>query len=212
MSSLDTAQVVTRVGPALSADGSLTTPRATKESAFVIQNLHGQYYEQAARGNLYMARAIVTAPVIFTTAAGTGGPLLWNPPGSGINASILAVSWGTSVVTTVAAVLGLTGGTGQTAAPTSTTAIDSITNCLIGGGSPACSTFRVGTTVAAGTFLMPFGDLHTGALTVDNNGVHWVDIGGLMIVPPGAWCSISASATATTTVGNFGMVWEEVRQ
>ncbi len=59
-------------------------------------------------------------------------------------------------------------------------------------------------------FLLPFGHLHTGALTVDTTGVAFVDIGGALIVPPGAWCSIAASATASTTVGTFGMIYEEV--
>jgi len=210
MSSLDTAQVVTKVGPSYSADGSLVTPRATKEGAFVVQDLHGRYYEQAARGKLYMSRAIVTAPVIFTTAAGTGGPLLWNPPSSGINAAIIAVGFGVSVVTTVAAALGLTGAAGQTSAPGTTTAIDSVANMLVGGGSPACTTYRVGTPTNAGTFLMPLADVHTGALTVDTGGVHWAEVGGALVVPPGSWCSISSSATATTLVAQLGLIWEEI--
>jgi hypothetical protein len=64
--------------------------------------LHGRFYEQASRGNIYTAHAIVTA-VIYTTAAGTGGPLLWNGSTTAL-ASILAVGWGISTVTTVAAV------------------------------------------------------------------------------------------------------------
>jgi hypothetical protein len=31
-----------------------------------------------------------------------------------------------------------------------------------------------------------------------------------MVVLPGGWCSIAASATASTTVGTFGMIYEEV--
>jgi hypothetical protein len=176
----------------------------------VFTELHGRYYEQAARGKLFMAQAIVTAPVIYTTAAGTGGPLLWNPPTSGVNAVILAVSFGISVVTTVAAALGLTGNTGQTAAPSSTTAIDGRTSGLIGAGNSACTPYRVGTVTNAGNFLIPFASLHTGALTTETGVVGFVDVGGALIVPPGSWASIAASATASTTVGTFGMMWEEV--
>ena len=159
---------------------------------------------------LFMAQAIVTAPVIYTTAAGTGGPLLWNPPTCEVNAVILGVSFGITVVTTVAAALGLTGNSGQTVAPCSTTAIDGRANLKIGGAAGACTPYRVGTVAVAGAFLLPFGHVHTGALTVDTTGVAFVDIGGALIVPPGAWCSIAASATASTTVGTFGMVYEEV--
>ena len=115
-----------------------------------------------------MAQAIVTAPVIYTTAAGTGGPLLWNPPTSEVNAVILGVSFGITVVTTVAAALGLTGNSGQTVAPSSTTAIDGRANLKIGGAAGACTPYRVGTVAVAGAFLLPFAHLHTGALTVDN--------------------------------------------
>jgi hypothetical protein len=57
---------------------------------------------------------------------------------------------------------------------------------------------------------MPFADLHTGALTVDTSNVRFVDLGGVIIVPPGAWASVAASATATTTVAQIGLIWEEV--
>lgn len=200
-----------RVGPQTYADGvdPGVGSRYGRQGQQIINDLHGRFYEQSSRGNLYTAHAIVTAPVIYTTAAGTGGPLLWNGSTTAV-ASILAVGWGISTVTTVAAVLGLTGNTGQTAAPSATTAIDSVKNCYLGGGSPACTAYRVGTVSSAGNFFHPLGHLHTGALTVDTDGMHWVDIGGLFTIPQGGWISLAASATASTTVGNFGIIWEEV--
>lgn len=183
--------------------------RMGRNGEMVTGNLHGRYYEQASRGKVFTAHAIITAPVIYTTAAGTGGPLLWNNSVTH-RAAILAVGWGISVVTTVAATLGLTGNSGQSAAIGSTTAIDSVKNCLIGGGNSAMSQYRVGTPAAAGNFFHPLGSLHTGALTVDTNGMTWMDIGGLFVLPPQSWISFAASATASTTVGNFGMIWEEI--
>jgi hypothetical protein len=137
----------------------------------IFSELHGRYYEQAVRGKLFMAQAIVTAPVIYTTAAGTGGPLLWNPPTSGVNAVILAVSMGITVVTTVAAALGLTGNTGQSSRrrprPRSTAAA----TCFSVPRTSACTPYRIGTVTTAGAFLLPFASLHTGALTVDTGVV-----------------------------------------
>lgn len=175
----------------------------------IISQLHGSYYEQSVRGNLYMAQAIVTAPVIYTTAAGTGGPLLWNNSTT-VKASIIAVGWGVSTVSTVGAAIGLTGGTGQTAAIGSTTAIDSVKNCYLGGSLPACTTYRVGTPASAGSFFLPFGALHTGALTVDTTGFQWFDVSGLITVPQYGWVSLAASATASTTVMSVSMIWEEI--
>jgi hypothetical protein len=125
-----------RPGPAFVCDGN--------QGQQIVNDLHGRYYEQTLRGNLFTAHAIVTAPVIYTTAAGTGGPLLWNGS-STVRAAILAVGWGISTVTTVAAVIGLTGNNGQTAAPGSTTAVDSVKNCYMGAAAPACTAYRVGT-------------------------------------------------------------------
>src|SRR3954468_12104711 len=101
------------------ADGATPSgPRIAKTGEQVVSELQGRYHEQAARGNIFMAQAIVTAPVIYSTAAGTGGPLLWNGT-STVKASILAVGWGVSTVSTVGAAIGLTGGGGQTSAPSS---------------------------------------------------------------------------------------------
>lgn len=183
--------------------------RMGRQGDMISSQLHGRYYEQASRGRLFTAHAIVTAPVIYTTAAGTGGPLLWN--GSSTHKlAILAVGWGISTVSTVAAILGLTGGTGQTSAPSSTTAVDSVKNCLLGGAAPAASAYRVGTVSAAGNFFHPLGDLQTGALTTRPGSMNWTDIGGMFVVPQYGWISLAASATASTTVGNFGIVWEEI--
>lgn len=206
------ADLVTgQVGPQAYVDNVIPGAglRMGRAGDLIISELHGRFFEQSSRGNLYMAQAIVTAPVIYSTAAGTGGPLLWNGS-STVKASILAIGWGVSTVSTVGAAIGLTGNSGQTSAPASTTAIDGVKNCLIGGGAPACTAYRIGTPTSAGGFLMPFGDLNTGALTTTPGGFHWVEIGGLFTVPQYGWVSVAASATASTTVMTVGLIWEEI--
>jgi hypothetical protein len=198
------------IGPQIAADGAIIGTRAGRLGDTIVSELNGRYYEQAARGRLFLATAIVTAPVIFSTAAGTGGPLIWNPANSGVNVSVLAITCGLTVVTTVAAALGLTGNTGQTSAPTATTAIDSRQACLIGGQASVSTPYRVGTPTNAGGFFFPLLDLHTGALTVDNLGMGWIDVGGAIVCPPGAWVSVAASATATTTVAQLGALYAEI--
>ena len=186
---------------------------STAPSRFV-SSVHGSYYEACLRGNLFVAQAIVTAPVIYTTAAGTGGPLIWNgsgrTPGATVNVNVLAIGWGVTTVTTVAAALGWTGGTEQTAAPTTTTAIDGGRNLFLGGAASRATAYRIGTVTNAGNFLMPFGDLHTGALTTTAGRMQWVNVDGLCMIPPDCWGSVSVSATATTTVMQIAVVWEEI--
>jgi hypothetical protein len=167
------------------------------------------YYALARDGLVQSAYAIVTAPVIYSTAAGTGGPLLWNSS-TNKNAVLLYVTCPVSVVTTVAAALGITGAAGQTAAPGSTTAIDASGNLKVGGPASAMNVYRVGTPTNAGTFFLPLAYLHTGALTVDTQGNAMIPLEGSVVVPPNSWVSWAASATATTTVARLGMVWAEL--
>lgn len=209
MSLLDSASMLGVAGPSAVADGVTNSLRLGNKRELVTTLAHGKYAEASMRGNVFMAHAIVTAPVIYTTAAGTGGPLLWN--GSTTKkASILGVGVGVTTVTTVAAALGFTGNNGQAAAPGSTTAIDSRANLLIGGPASAVTPYRVGTPAQAGNFFLPLGALHTGALTVDNFNFAWFDIDGLITVPPNTWTSLAASATASTTVASLAIVWEEI--
>lgn len=169
-------------------------------------------YEYSRQGKLFCARAVITAPVIYSTAAATGGPLLWNNSGATrnqVNAVLLGVTCSITTVSTVAAALGITGNSGQTSAPSSTTAIDTSANLKIGGPSPQCNVYRIGTPSSAGNFFLPLAGLGTGALTVDNMELGFIPLYGMVVVPPGSWASVSASATATTTVAQIGLVWAE---
>lgn len=168
-------------------------------------------YSTLVKSNLvFSAYATVTAPVAFTTAAAIGGPLLWNRPNSGIEAHILGVSFSSSVVTTVAGGLGFTGAAGQTAAPTSTTAIDASGSTYLGGAASQVSAFRLGTVTVAGAIFMPFAQFHTGALTVDNTAQTWIDINGAIVLPQGCWASVAGSAALTTLQVAVNVIWAEL--
>jgi len=191
--------------------GVTTQPlRQGRLADVIVSELNGRYYEQCRAGRLFIAQAIVTAPVVYTTAAGTGGPLIWNGSTT-VNIVPLAVSFAlTTAATTAAFGLGLTGNTGQPSAPTTTTAIDGVRNLFLGGAAPNASAFRVGTVVNAGNFLLPFVGIHLGATSVDTTLPGFVDLGGSMIVPPGSWCSVAATVTATAAVLTIGLIWAEV--
>lgn len=190
--------------------GSIVPSVADQQSAMLVSEFNAPYYQLSYQKKLFQAHAIVTAPVLYTTAAGTGGPLIWNGS-QNVNVVLLAVTVGISVVTTVAASLGITGAAGQTSAPSSTTAIDSNRSLFIGSGvSPVSTAYRIGTPTNAGNFFIPFADLHTGALTVDNLGMGFIDLKGAIVIPPYSWASIAASATATTTVAQMSLIYAEL--
>lgn len=171
------------------------------------------FYDLCNQGRVFAAYGIVTAPVIYTTAAGTGGPLLWNDTAGSteVNAVILAVSAGFTVASGAASVLGLTGNSGQTTAPTSTTAIDAVQCMKVGANTgPTCNVYRVGTPSSAGNFFLPTHTLDTGAITTVGVLPGWVNIAGGVIVPPNSWVSLAAALTATTAVVRAGLLWAEI--
>jgi hypothetical protein len=171
-------------------------------------NAGSSYFEYAYRSEVFAAYATITAPVIYSTAAGTGGPLLWNGTANR-NAIILGITCALSVVSTVAAALGITGNSGQTAAPTATTAIGSVACLRVGGQLPFCQTYSIGTPTNAGNFFLPLLGLGTGALTVSDQTLGFINLEGMIVVPPNSWVSLAASATATTTVAYTGLIWAE---
>lgn len=172
------------------------------------------YYDLARQGRVFAAfAAAVTGTVIYSTAAGTGGPLLWNGSASAptpVNAVILAASAAITTASAADFALGLTGNSGQSSAPSSTTAITTVQNLLIGGVAPACTAYKVGTPSSAGDFFLPLINITTAALTTIPIVDDYVDLAGAVVVPPGAWVSLAGSATGTTSVLQCGLVWAEI--
>ena len=167
------------------------------------------YYDLCRQGRVFSAFASVTSPVVYSTAAGTGGPLLWNNTGATnrVLAVILAVSAGWTTAPGATGVLGVTGNSGQTAAPTTTTAITASANMYLGLGAPTCNLYNIGTVANAGNFFMPTHSMSTAATPSDPT---WQAIDGALIVPPGSWCAAAGAATLTTMVGKIGLLWAEI--
>ena len=177
--------------------------------------LKGIYdFVAGGRANVFAAQAIVTAPVIWSTAAATGGPLLYNGSNAngakGVTAYLLALSCGITTSSAVAGCLGITGG--PTTAPASTTAIDSVMNLrfVTGTTTPLCSVYRLGTVSAHGVGFLQVFDVDTGTQTVDTLVGGFQHLGGMVEVGVGNFAAVAGSATLTTGVFNIGLVWAEV--
>lgn len=169
------------------------------------------YYDYARKGQLFVAYATVTAPVIWSTATGTGGPLIWNNSSTKdrqVNVVLIAMGVGITVASAAASALGITGGT--TTAPSATTAIDASANTYMGGPAPRANLYRIGTVSAAGTFFVPTYTLDTAALTAIPTTETWIDLHGAFVAPPGGFLAVAASATATTAQVAISLVFAEV--
>lgn len=201
-------RIVTQSG--MSAAAGQSSNVLDRASGLLVSQGLPKYFELVRNGYVMQAHAIVTAPVIYTTNTGTGGPVLHNRTANK-TAWLLKVGLGVSTVSTVGAALGITGRPDQgDTVMTATSAIDSQRNLYLGGSASAMSLYKIATPAVAGDFFLPFGDVHTGALTTDNLGMCWIDMEGLIAVPPGAWISLAASATASTTVMSASFVWAEL--
>jgi hypothetical protein len=148
---------------------------------------------------------------LWSTAAGTGGPLLYNGSATGhggVTAYLMSVSFGLSIASAAAVAIGLTGG--PTTAPTSTTAITSRANLWLGGQASLCTPYNVGTVSAAGTFFLPFGQVGTAALTNEISDDNFIHLGGAIVVPPGYFIAVACDAIMTTGVIDVGLTWIEM--
>lgn len=215
------SQTFNQVGPLTGADGSQLQQRAGRDGGTVVTELHGKYYEQTSRGNVYTGRSASGGIAILVPATGGGHPTLFNPLGSGVNASIICLELsyvsGTAApgafewASTLSA-----GATVATAAPIATFTAVATTNQLMGSGnvgkvlwSPTTNTFTV-----APVFYRPIGfGLHTAAAaTAIEGAVMRFYYDGDLVIAPGNALSLCYQTTTTTAVFQVGVTFEEVSQ
>jgi hypothetical protein len=196
--------------PAKSFPGAYAGSPAGVLGELLISEILGKYATLVKSQKVFYTSAIITAPVIFSTA-GQLGPMLWNKPGSGLDAHILAVSVGSpTVATTVAGAIGWASGN-QSTAPTSPTSI--VSNNAYAGGGPS----QMGAVNSAGTVVvlpapifLPLIGVNTGAITTGVLNSSWCDVGGALIVGPGNVGYVCGSATLTAGVFTIGLLWAEL--
>jgi hypothetical protein len=175
-----------------------------------ISELLGKYSTLVKLGKVFYTSAIVTAPVIFSTA-GQLGPMLWNKGGSAVDAHILGLGVGSpTTASTVAGALSYASNV-QPTVPTTATAL-TVMNAYSGGGPSAMGgVFSTATILVAPTNVpMPLVAVNTGAVTTGALTQCFVDVGGLFVVAPGNIGYICGNATLSSGVFTIGLIWAEV--
>jgi hypothetical protein len=203
--------VTGQVGPTVLGDGVQTSPlRQGKSGEQVVTDLHGRYYEQAYRKNLFTAYAAGVA----ISAPGTAlvGLSLWNgsPVVNGVNCVLLKVG-GMIIVTSASLTsVNLATGVGQVASPTGQTAITRVSNNFTGAQGPQATALNAGTFTNAPTALIGF--LHnTAAIAVTGEDPgFFLDLEGSIILPPQTYCTIVGNAAGAAASANLSLMWEEV--
>jgi hypothetical protein len=196
--------------PSRSNPGSQAGVPAGMVGELTISEVLGKYATLTKLGKVFYTSAIITAPVIFSTAAQLG-PMLWNRPGSGVDAHILMVSVGSpTTASTVAGAISWASNT-QATVPTTATSL-TVMNAYAGGGVSAMGgVFSTATILVAPTNVpFPLVSVNTGAITTGALTTTPVDLGGVFQVPPGSIGYVCGNATLTAGVFTIGLMWAEL--
>lgn len=197
--------VAGQVGPQTLQDGATQVFRQEKSGGQVIQQLHGRYYEQGYRGNVFSAANQAAQAVSAALATTYTGILLYNPPGSGVNLVPLKVKFALSVAPVAVATIGLLGGWAATGGVTAQTTKLNTQSSNIGntGGSKGIALSAA--TIVTPTWIKQLYDGFTAAALPAPTPP--VDLEGMIQIAPGGFLGIGA-LTAITGLGSI--FWEEV--
>lgn len=226
-----------QVGPQAIFDGVTTQPlRQGRLGEVVVTELHGRFYEQAYRNNMFSGAMVLTSisNATFTTAtansatlatAATATPIagLYNPLNSGVNAVVLQATVNlinTALQETGPGGLVYVGYTGNSAITTGSTPFNRKT--LLAAGSQCKFLGGVALTGLVATSTTPFGavgvggpisnlsTLQTAAGLIPSQAPLVDNVDGSIIVPPGGVLGIFCSTTPVAWSAVSDLLWEEV--
>ncbi len=213
-----TSEVVVGAPSATSyGDGTTVGQLGGKQGEAIVSGLHGKYYTQTSRGNVYYG-STAAAGLVFTIFSNASfiGLMVWNQSasknlsmiratvGPSANAATAAAGWGycwlnagyvigtpVSAFTAITATRGscLLGATGQGSS-----------GALVGGGATLGTAFTWGRAATFGT--------STGAVTTQLSVSLVEDFDGMMIVPPGYIFALTSTILTGITAA-ASLVWEE---
>ena len=204
-------QIQTIVGPQgpSSAGSGIQNLRGGASGEVVVQELHGRYYETAARKAIFAGAntAGVTTSAGFATTC--TGLILTNPTGSTVNLVLNKVSYAALVAQTAALIFGLQTGVNPAAQVTQTTPIVPAGN-FVGQPQGQGLLASAATLSVAPTRLILLDSLLTGAITTLPQGGKMIDMEGSLVIPPGGFVATYTSAASVASSLAFGFQWEEV--
>jgi len=213
------------VGPQAQGTMAPQTPANFRQGAqgeIIVSEVHGKWYEQAYRGNLYSVGMTVTAlAATTTTLTNTTTPIigLWNPSTSTVNCVLSKAKLQIAVALAAAVAPGgwvWALSTGNTAITTGITPTNRKT--LTAFGSQAKG-FTIATPLtgltnnlvihcAAGFGTMVAAQTATATTIISGDCIEEFD-GGLIVPPGGVIALLNTISTTTISVASM-LMWEEV--
>lgn len=220
-----------QVGPASYVDGNQPGAgfRQGRQGEMTVSELHGRFYEQAARGNLFSGGMALTAINAVTFTAATLGPTatpiagLWNPTTSGVNAVILQATL--SLIQTALIVTGPApfvwavstgnpvGSTG--AAPWNRKTLAQSGSVMKNLAGVALTGLTANLAIVHASALggganYNISSTGTGAGFVPFHSASIENFDGALIIPPGGVLALLATTTPVAHSAASALLWEEV--
>jgi hypothetical protein len=210
--------LVNGVGNNSATDGNNYPILQGKSLEQVVTELHGKYYTQAYRGNVYIGStaAAGVVPPIYNNTAQTFA--IWNPTGSGKNIVPIKLSVGLVTVGVVTAshcwsYVANAGAQVATGGTISAGTFVAPVNALLGSGATSVSKFAPATiTTVAPSYLRPVGISSFMATTPTAANSFWQlteYYDGDLIVPPGTAIFLASNIAGVATYAQ-SLAWEEV--
>jgi len=213
------------VGAQNQADGSqLVVARAGRQGDQIVSELHGRFYEQAYRGNVYSsglaALTALSANTITLTATTTPILGIYNPLGSGVNAVVLQAALAAGINNTSSTGPGIfvwASSTGNTGLSTGSVPAPR----FLGGAAAKCKGLAgvALTGLTSNLVVAHSADFATPTIittatlpaTVQTPSVMNIEnIDGAFIIPPGGILALLNTVSTTTTSVHGRLMWEEV--
>lgn len=209
-----------QTGPQTLTDGTYPNLRAGKQGDAIVSELHGRFYEQTYRGNLFSIGApqtALSANTITLVAATTPIIGVWNPLTSQVNLVILQAAAqfvGTSATSVGQGALVWASSTGNGAISTGSAPFNRKT--LASTGSSAKGFPFVALTGLTNNLVVFDGaDFGGASFTITSNtalsgtfGVQNFD--GSLIIPPGGVLALLNTTSTVTMSAASRLLWEEV--
>jgi hypothetical protein len=190
---------------------TLITQRGGKQGDAIVSELHGRYYEQASRGNIFSG-AVVGVTTSVGLATTYTGLCLTNPLGSGVNVVLNKVGYSFIVAFTAGAAIGIATGFHPSTAVAHTTPVTPRSQLFIGAASTGRALLDSAATLpAAPTVNTIFASGLTGAITtLPHVANSIVDLEGAVILVPGAFAILYTSTASGAAALSASFSWEEV--
>jgi hypothetical protein len=182
----------------------------------IVDELYGPQYESTYRGQTYHgANQAVVATALQTalTATATGGLILSNPLGNTKNLVVRNCAIGLLVAQTNASIMGLMYAYSPSVAIAGTlTVVASQAGLVNGPGATGVLYSSASVTLQSTPVLARvIGSLGTGALTTQiSSGLGPVDLGGSLVLVPGAALAFYGTGAGTASSLLFSFGWAEV--